>query len=264
MSELVLIKLGGSLITNKNKFETPRLDVLKRLAKEIHEAKQEKKINLIVGHGGGSFPHRPAHKYETNKGFIRENSARGFATVQDAASRLNRIVVRALIDAGENAVSLQPSAWCITKNGEIEKSFINPLKEMLTKNILPVPFGDVVIDLVKGSHILSTEQILEYLADTLKAKRIVVAGNVDGVFTGDPHKEKNVKLIPEITQKNFEEIKECLKESESIDVTGGMLHKVERLLNMTGKGIESTIINGEKEDNLKQAILGKPIGTVIK
>jgi isopentenyl phosphate kinase len=264
MKDLYIIKLGGSLITDKNKAETARFDVIKRLAKEIHEARQEKDFDLIVGHGGGSFPHRPAYEFETKKGFVRKDSAKGFALVQDAASRLNRIIVKALINAGENAVSMQPGAWCITKNGEVEKAFLEPFKEMLGRGLLPVPFGDAVMDSAKGSHILSTEQILEYLGVKLKAKRIIVAGNIDGVFTGDPHKEKGAKLIPEITKKNYGEIKSGLQGSESIDVTGGMHHKVEIMLKLAGKGIESVIINGEKDGNLKQSLLGKKIGTAVK
>ncbi|MGA3021078.1 MAG: hypothetical protein ABSD68_03970, partial [Candidatus Micrarchaeales archaeon] len=66
MKNLVLVKLGGSLITDKTSPFTPNLDVIKRLAKEIHEAREEKGMSLIIGHGGGSFPHKPAKDYRTN------------------------------------------------------------------------------------------------------------------------------------------------------------------------------------------------------
>ena len=64
---LILLKLGGSLITDKTKPYTANIPVIKRLAREIHEAREEKDINLIVGHGGGSFPHVSAKKYQTHK-----------------------------------------------------------------------------------------------------------------------------------------------------------------------------------------------------
>ena len=70
MRELVFVKLGGSLITDKTKPFTARMDIIKRLAEEIHEAKGEGKLKLLIGHGGGSFPHVPAKKYQVHKGVI--------------------------------------------------------------------------------------------------------------------------------------------------------------------------------------------------
>jgi len=265
MNDIVLVKLGGSLITDKTRPFTPRFDVIKRLAREIHEAREEKGIKLVVGHGGGSFPHKPAKDYRTSEGIINKESYRGISLVQDAASRLNRIIVKSLIDAGENAVSLQPSATVVTENGRIIEWYLEPIKEMLKHNLLPVPYGDVAIDVKKGCSIISTEEVLNYLAKNVGYKRIILAGIVDGVFTSDPQKNPDAKLIPEINSRNYEEIKKYLGGSAGIDVTGGMLHRVERIFELTSLGVEAEIINGEKENVLKRALLGeKGLGTTIR
>ena len=60
MKDLILIKIGGSLITDKTKPYTTRPEVIKRIAKEIKEAVSEKDVNLIIGHGAGSFGHQSA------------------------------------------------------------------------------------------------------------------------------------------------------------------------------------------------------------
>lgn len=53
--------------------------------------------------------------------------------------------------------------------------------------------------------------------------------------------------------------------SAGIDVTGGMLHKVERYLELTKAGIKSYIINGKIKNRLKKALLGREVReTVIK
>ena len=265
MKNLILIKLGGSLITDKTKPFTPRLDVIKRLSREIHEARQEKEIKLIIGHGGGSFPHKPAKDYRTNEGIINKESYKGISLVQDAASRLNRIIVSSLIEAGENAISVQPSAGLITENGRIKDWYLEPIEKMLKNNILPVPYGDVAFDIKQGCCIISTEEILNYLAKTFESRRIILAGIVDGVFTSDPQKNPDAKFIPEINSKNYNEIKKYLGGSAGIDVTGGMLHRVERIFELTTLGIEAEIINGEKQDYLKRALLGeKGLGTTVK
>jgi len=264
MNELVFVKLGGSLITDKTKPFTARMDVMHRLAGEIHEGKEEGGLKVLVGHGGGSFPHVPAKKYQVHKGVVSPETYKGVAEVQDAASRLNRIVVESLIEAGENAVSVQPSACVITRNGRIVHFDVKPLKKMLSENLLPVPYGDVVVDFERGCSIVSTEMIFDYLARKLKPSRIVLAGVTDGVFTSDPQLDKKAERIPEITPRNFGKIKPYLKGSHGIDVTGGMLHKVEVLLGLAEFGIPSNIVNGLMQNNLKNALLGKKIGTLIR
>lgn len=262
MKELVLVKLGGSLITDKTKRECLRKKTLSRVVQELKDVSS--KVKLIVGHGGGSFPHFPAKKYRVNEGVINKDSIKGFCLTHDAACRLNRLVVKEFLNAGINAVSLQPSACMLCKDGKIIESYLEPLKELLKNDIIPVPYGDAALDLTKGITIISTEQVLAEIALKLKAKRIIIAGIVPGVFTADPFKDKNAKLIPRITRENFSEIRKMLLGSHGVDVTGGMLTKVEEMLALADKGIESQIVGAEESDNLKKALLGKDVGTIIK
>jgi len=261
---LVLVKLGGSLLTNKNKKESLKKTVLKRMAKEIHSARKKSDVNLIVGHGGGSFPHFPAKKYKVNEGIVDKKSIEGFALTQDAAARLNRIVVKELLGAGENAIGIQPSACFVCERGKIALSFLKPIAEMLSQGMVPVPYGDAVIDTDLGVTILSTESILRELAFKMGAKRIIIVSDVDGVFTADPSKNKKAKPIPEITRDNYEKVKGYLAGSAGVDVTGGMAHKVEEMFSLNDFGVEAQIISGLKKGNLEKAILGESAGTIIR
>jgi len=269
MDELILVKFGGSVITDKSKPFTEDINTIRRLAKEIHEARQEKKFKLIIGHGGGSYPHTPASQFKTNEGVINERSYEGIAKVQDAAARLNRIIIRELINAGENAISINPSSCTIAMGGKIKKMFLEPLKKALEFDMVPVPYGDVCLDLKKGCRILSTEKILSYIARGLNKKykisRILLCGRVDGVFTDNPDKNPDAKIIPFITKNNIKKIEDDLKGSSGIDVTGGMLHKVKMMLELTNFDIESEIINAKKPGNLKKSLLGEiGLGTIIR
>lgn len=265
MENLTLLKLGGSLITDKSNPFTARDDVIRRLCWEIKEARKEKNIALIVGHGGGSFPHQSAAKYQTHKGEINEKSWKGICVVQNDAAKLNRIIVDAFLEADEKAMSVQPSATCITEGGRITEYYTKPIEILLQKGVVPVPYGDVGLDARQGMCIVSTEEILFFLAQRLGAKKVIFCGKTDGVFTADPGKDENAELIKEITRENFGEVKGYLTGSDGTDVTGGMLHKVERALEIAGKGIMVGIINGEKEGILKRVLLGEEgIGTVIR
>ncbi len=257
MSELILIKLGGSVITDKSKPYTPRPDMIKQLTEEIHEFhKENPDTRIIIGNGGGSFPHQSASKYQTHKGFINDESVCGLAKVQNDAAKLNRIITQSLLDAGENAMTMQPSSFCITENDRIVESYTKPIEMMLEKNMIPVTYGDVGIDLEKGCCIISTEEILTHLTDKLGGKKIIAVGNTAVL-------DQNKNTVNEITKENFESIKSSLGGSASQDVTGGMLLKVELALKAAQNRIETHIIDGTQSGNLLKSLKGENIGTKI-
>ena len=261
LKDLILVKLGGSVITEKDKISTENLPAIKRLANEIFEARKEKDFNLIIGNGAGSFAHVPAKEYEIHKGEIRPDTWYGFAKTQDAASRLNRIIVKELIEAGNQAVSVQASTSCISNQNIIDYWYLEPVEKFLEKDIIPVPYGDPCIDREMGCCIISTDEIMRYLAENLTTKRVIMVSNVNGVLRD---KNNPDSVIPEITRENFEEIKEDITDPEGIDVTGGMIFKIDKLLQLADNGVESVIINGLVEGNLKKALLDKNIGTIIR
>jgi isopentenyl phosphate kinase len=255
MKKIILVKLGGSLITKKGEPFTEKPGTIRRLVGEIKNVRGKSNTSLIIGHGGGSYPHVPAIKYKTNEGILNEESFDGIARVQDAAARLNRVVVGEFLKSKVNAVSLNPSSFMISDNGRVEKSFLAPLYMLLEYNMLPVVYGDVCLDTRKGCTILSTEQILSHLAEKLNDKfrieKIIYCGITDGVYDAEGKRTKK------ITQSNISLIRERLKGSAGIDVTGGMLHKVQEALSVSGKlGIEVQIINGRKKGNLEKATSG--------
>lgn len=262
-NEIILVKIGGSVITDKFRPFTERRDVIKRLAEEIHSANQESKYKFIVGHGGGSYPHTPAEKYQVHKGINENSDYSGISLVQDAAARLNRIVMSSLINAGENGISLQPSATILAKSSKIIEWDTKILEEVLKIGLLPVVYGDVVMDIAQGCSIISTEEIFYYLSKKLPVKRIVIGSDVDGVINIASDTKEKIDIITP-SDKNW--ISRSLRGAETIDVTGGMKNKVEVLLQIAEEnGIESEILNATKPGLLELALKGKKgIGTIIQ
>lgn len=134
---------------------------------------------------------------------------------------------------------------------------MEPIKNYLKNNLVPVVFGDVVVDLKKGCTILSTEKIFSHLTKNLKPEKIILMSRVEGVY------DLKKRIIPEINKYNFPEIKKFLKGAEKIDVTGGMLHKVMEAIEIAKNGIEVNIIGG-KRGNLEKCLKDKRVGTKIK
>lgn len=250
--KLILVKLGGSLITDKNNPYKANMDIIERLAKEIKELIEPKKYHLIIGHGGGSFPHVPAKLYQTQKGFINDKSPYGMALVQDSASRINRIVIKKLLEEQIRAVSINPSSSLVTKKGKIINWYLKPLTLLLKNKMLPVVYGDVVTDVEQGCAITSAETLLNYLAINLKneyqIEKIIYLGDTDGVW------DENHQIISEITTKTYSALQKNFGASRGIDVTGGMEHKMSEAVKIASLGIEVVIANGKIPDILQKII----------
>lgn len=237
MKNLILVKLGGSVITDKNKPYTARIDEIQKLAKKIVNFKN-KNTDLIIGHGGGSFPHVPASKYQIQKGLINKDSLWGLSLTADAAIQINRIVVSEFLKLKMPVLSFAPLSF-------IYGSMIifDHIQKALDLGIVPVVFGDVIMNKSQGFEIYSGEKTLDILASKLSKKykkiKIIYFTDTNGVY------DDKGKTIPLITQKNFFQIKKYLRGSGNTDVTGGMIHKVEESLKLVQKlDVEIYITNG--------------------
>ena len=262
-NQLVMLKLGGSLITDKHQTSTARPEVIERSAAEIAAAHQERQdIQLVLGHGSGSFGHHAGQKYGTRLGVHTARQWRGFSEVWLQASALNRLVVKALHDAGLPAVSFPASAAAVAAGGEVSSWDITPIRQALARGLLPVVYGDVVFDSKLGGTILSTEDIFGYLAGELQPGRILLAGMAGGVFADQ---SANTDVLPEITPASFDSLRAGIGGSAATDVTGGMFSKVAQMLALVERipGLQVSIFSGQPDGAVKAALLGETSGTQI-
>ena len=265
---LVYLKLGGSLITDKRKPETPRSDVLERLSREIAQARRDRpQLRLVLGHGSGSFGHVSARRYGTRDGVRSPDEWFGFAATADAAARLTRIVAGHFLQAGLPIWSVQPSVALRCEDGRVISGPAETVRLALERGLLPLIHGDVALDSARGGTIASTEEIFEHMAGQLPPVRIVLAGEVDGVYTGDPLLNPAAALLSEITPRGFESLQACLGASHATDVTGGMAAKVEQALRMVRAlaGLQVIICGGLAQGAIYAALTdhSNPPGTLI-
>ncbi|MEN8243154.1 MAG: isopentenyl phosphate kinase [Chloroflexota bacterium] len=264
MSGLIFLKLGGSLITEKHTPMTPRLEVISRLAEEIAEVKNEKPgLQLVLGHGSGSFGHTPANQHGTRQGVNTPEQWRGFHEVWLQARRLNSIVIDALHQTGIAAMSFPVSAGARTSEMKIVSWDLTPMQAALQSGILPVVYGDVVFDEQIGGTILSTEDIFRHLTGILNPQQILLAGLEPGVWADYPQRSQLVKTI---TPENFDSLIPAIAGAAETDVTGGMRSKVQEMLQLVKifPDLEICIFSGDTAGQIKTALLEIPSGTRIK
>lgn len=223
----LFLKLGGSLLTDKTATEALRGAELVRLAEEIATARAARPgLRLVLGHGSGSFGHVAAARHGTRAGVVGADAWVGFAAVSDAAARLNRHVVAALLAAGVPAIGLPPSASAVVADGHIRALATGPVLAALEAGLLPVVFGDVAFDSARGGTIVSTEEVLGYLAHTLRPAWLLLAGETAGVLDAGGH------VLPRISRATLPAVLPALGGSRGTDVTGGMASKVMTMLDL--------------------------------
>jgi isopentenyl phosphate kinase len=262
MAELTILKLGGSVITVKEKPMTPNTEAITRLANEIGKANI---TPLIIVHGGGSFGHYLATKYHLERGYYRPEQIFGLSETHYAMLVLNRLVLGELIKQEIPVVSIQTSACFYLENGRISSIRIDQIAGFLKLGLTPLLYGDVVLDSKRGFAILSGDQIVSRLAIDFKAKRMIIGVNVDGLYTSDPFENPDAELIREITTGELRKGKWEIGPAKTKDVTGGMMGKIRELIPAVEKGTIAIIVNAAKPGRIYKALKGEPvIGTVIR
>jgi isopentenyl phosphate kinase len=208
---------------------------------------------LIIIHGGGSFGHPIAEAYEIKKGYRRAEQLKGFIETVNAMRRLNDLVVSALNDASLPVIGIPPSCTVTTNDGDIETCNFDPIFSAMEIG--------AVFDRKLKFTILSGDALASYIARRLKAKQLIFAVDVDGVYGFDRETSQRF-LIEELTEKIHMNIK---YEPTEGDVTGGMFYKVEEALAAARHGVDVYIINGLVPGRIEAVIKGqKVIGTRVK
>lgn len=256
--EVVLLKLGGSLITEKSRRETARPGVIARLAGEVARAAGRMPERIVLGHGSGSFGHVAAKEHGIAGGLRSPGQLPGISLTQERAAALHREVMSALAAAGLAPFSIAPSSCFVFAGGRPAELADEPLRLALDGGLLPVVYGDVVMDREQGVAIASTERVLVALARKLPVRRVLWLGETDGVYDADG------ETLPHLSADRFEEACRAIGSPAGTDVTGGMRHRVETALELARLGIRSTIFNGLTPGLLERALLGEAVpGTEI-
>jgi isopentenyl phosphate kinase len=255
--DLTIIKIGGSVVTCKGS-DSPRINS-KNLKAVAEQLKNFKKPYILI-HGAGSFGHPLVKRTGIDKGIKNRGQLTAFAETQRLQNQLNYLVCGALIKEGIPAVPCQPSSHAMLNKGRLVTFSIEAIKGMVGIGLVPVCYGVPAYDKVQGSAILSGDQIAPYLALKLGAKKIIEAGDVEGIFTSDPKKDRSAEIVREVNRKNFNEVESYLSGSRATDVTGGMKQKYLEIIETAKKGITTQIVHFK---HLEEALEGQKTGTTI-
>ena len=245
---MILIKLGGSIITNKQKPLSPRRKTIDKILKEIGKIKEP----VIIVHGGGSYGHYWSVKYDMHTKPAK-TSPKGVAIVKNSMVELNKIILDSAIKNRINSYCLQPTDFM--KGNKAIKSKILTINDISKSWLTPITFGDALWFGQKKSYILSGDVIMTTIGKILKPRLSLFVLDVDGVYSD----LKAKKLIHDF-KKEKPEIK-----NNKMDVTGGMTRKITEANNMAKAGLKIFFVNGNKPKRITDAVSGKRFeGTLFR
>jgi isopentenyl phosphate kinase len=249
---VVIVKLGGSIITRKREVERIRPKVLARLAREVAGVRDRR---VVVLHGAGSFGHPGAKRFglavPPEDGTAGTERVRGAAIVAAEVRRLHLAVLRELVHAGAAPASVPMSTHARNRAGELVHLDPTPVTAALHGGFLPVSFGDVVPDEAWGSSILSADTIALALVPALGAERVVFVSDVEGILEGPLGRRRSV--VREVTPDTVAALRPT---TGAADVTGGIRGKATVMLAIAAAGADAGLISGLSDGAVPRAIRG--------
>lgn len=256
--KITLLKVGGSVMTKKEMESTANMERIQQISEEIHRWRKFSK-NLILVLGAGSFGHPFAERYKLKE--VPAKSHIGFSMTTESMRKLSTIVSDELLKLDITAFPIQPSCFFLLEKGRICRADVSFVQHALDRGLLPIFWGDAVMDMEHTYGILSGDQIMTYFCERLPTERMLFGTDVDGILASGEENEKHV--ISTLEDSDFSHIMQIAKESKYLDVTGGMKGKLEEIWRTRKRPLEILIFNASVDGNVYKALIGEKIGTFI-
>jgi len=254
-NEIVLLKLGGSLLTDKDKPFSIREDVVKSAIQQIIDANKQ----LILIHGGGSFGHPLAKEYSISAGFDSSipHQILGLTKTHQSMNKFNSYLVNLFLEKNYPALSIQASSIFIKDSLKISTQSIDIIETALDLNILPILYGDIILDKQGSFSIISGDQIIFELCENLKKyqiSKVIFVMETDGIYINDEDpNQKKEKLATKLYLRDLENLN-LADLGQKIDVTGGIQGKINSIKEICKYNIPVQLLNGLKEGYIYKSL----------
>ena len=253
-NNIVILKLGGSLLTDKNKPFSIREDIVKGSVRQIVDAKEK----LILVHGGGSFGHPLAKKYSIMDGIDSTipNQVLGLTETHQSMNEFNSYLIKLFLENKYPVLSIQASSIFIKDSQEISASHMEVIETALDLNILPILYGDIILDKQGSFSIISGDQIILELCknlDKYTISKVIFTMETDGIYINDNESGDDCILATECYYDQLENLN-LANLSQKIDVTGGIKGKINFIQKICNHDIPVQLINGLKEDYIFKSL----------
>ena len=242
---ITVIKIGGSAITDKNTGEDYIEEVVSRVARELIPGRK-----YILIHGIGYSGHRKAKEHNLFSGLGENHLA--WARLRGEVSLMTRKILGILLDNGIPAVEVSLPEIMRTEDTETAEFRSDILREFIDLGFIPLMHGEAVLDPKNGLTVVSGDRIAVEIALAMDVNEIIFGTNVDGIL--DPLGRR----IERLRMENLNSIALW----DIGDFSGGMRNKIVEVMRL--KDTRVRIINLREDGNLRRALMGEDVGTIIE
>ena len=146
-------------------------------------------------------------------------------------------------------------------NADRHSNFSNTLNRLLELGAIPIINEN---DTVATNEIVigDNDTLAAIVAESIRAEKLVLLSDIDGLYTADPHTNPNAKLITRVTHLD-QEIYALAGVSASNQGTGGMVTKLQAARICMTCGCHMIIANGAVPANLYKIMDGEEVGTTF-
>ena len=253
----IIIKIGSSSLPHPETGSL-NLDKMERLVRILTDLRNQGKDVVLVTSGAIAVGRKAL-------GILERPTERSVKQACAAVGQASLMMVYQKLFAEYNQTAAQ---ILMTKY-----TMINDISRYNAKNTFEELFTMGVIPIVNENDTVSTDELdLDFGDnDTLSAivtalvegDLLILLSDIEGLYTDDPHTNKEARLISCVTEIN-EELSGMAKASTSSVGTGGMSTKVSAARIATSSGADMVITNGDNVRNINHIIEGKEIGTLFQ
>ncbi len=250
----IVFKVGTSTLTHE---ETGALDLVKmekfvRILTDLHN--QGKEI-VVVSSGAISVGRKALSLKERPQERSMKQACAAVGQI-----RLMTVYQKLFSEYNQNTAQILMTKVTIA-NDTSRHNAQNTFRELLNMGVIPI---------VNENDTVATDEIdfgdNDYLSSIVsaivKADLLVLLSDIDGLYTDDPNKNKDAKLIP-LVERITDEMLEMAKGPASDVGTGGMSSKLGAAGIANDAGADMIIINGDDMENLNKLLAGEEIGTLF-
>lgn len=250
----IVIKLGSSTLTHKTgRLNLRKMDNLIKVITDLHNSGKEiimvSSGSIALGVGKLGFKERPTD-----------------TPSKQACASVGQCELMYMYDKLFDNYGITVSQILLTKatiENERQKNVENTFKRLLELNVIPIVNENdtVAIDELE-LEIGENDSLSALVAKFCGADLLVILSDIDGLYSSDPHKSDNARLIPVVTEISAY-IENIAGGAGSSLGTGGMATKINAGKIATENGIDMVIMNGDNPNNLYDLFDDKPVGTLF-
>ena len=247
MARPALVKLGGSLLTDKAEESSFRRPAARRLLSEIAKAN----VPTVLFHGAGSFGHPQAARHRLGQAKAKPD---GVAEVLAAVGSLGAQMVALANDAGLRPFPFPLHTTVHTEGDGLAELPFEAVGKAVEEGYTPMLHGTLVRDPTLGWRVVSADELMQQFAAELTPRLAVFATDVDGIYTDEPTKP-GARLLEKVGR---DAEVGASGNGKGSDVTGRMAGKLERARAVAAH-CPTLVLNGEVRGRLLDALKGKSV-----